>query len=123
MIVGLSVGWQAAVGVWLLALAIRPVVWGVARRGNRSELPMTAILLLAYLVHLVAWRWLTVGWWPSDATAPVAWAAFAVGLAVLWTVNRTLPVLSRPMTPSRLSELEAEPKENAGPTDSPAFES
>ncbi len=90
MIVGLSVGWQAAVGVWLMAMAIRPIALGVTRRWNLSEPPMTAILLVAYVIHLMSWRWLTTDWWPSHSTTPIFWAVASVGFVSLWLFNRFL---------------------------------
>jgi len=89
MIVGLSVGWQAAAGVWLLTLALWPVTLGITRWKLR-EPPATAVLLIAYLIHLIGWRWLTVGWWPSAATGPIGWAALSLGFAALWLLNRSL---------------------------------
>lgn len=96
MIVGLSVGWQAAVGVWLVAMALRPITLGITRRGNLSDPPMTGILVVAYLVHLICWRWTTTDWWPSYSTTPVFWATTLVGFAGLWLSNRFLAAIPQP---------------------------
>mgnify|MGYP002623849905 CR=1 FL=1 len=93
MVVGMSVGWQATLGVWLMALAIRPVSAAVARSLSFREAPMTAILLVAYLVHLISWRWLTVSWWPSYSTSLIAWVCIGTGFTALWLVNRSLPII------------------------------
>ena len=91
MIVGLSVGWQAAVGVSLMALMLRPIMFGAARFWTVSEPPMTAVLLIAHVIHLIGWRWLTVGWWPSYATTPIGWAVVSIVFVSLWLLNRSLP--------------------------------
>jgi leader peptidase (prepilin peptidase)/N-methyltransferase len=94
MIAGMSVGWQAVVGVWLLVLAMRPVAFTMARRWKLREPPVTAMLLVAYVIHLIAWRWLSIGlvrwWWPGPTTTAFGWTAVTVALASLWLVNRSL---------------------------------
>ncbi|MEC9091988.1 MAG: prepilin peptidase [Planctomycetota bacterium] len=94
LVVGLSVGWQAAVGIWCLAFLGRPIFRSAARRWNFSEPPITLILMLSFGGHLLGWRWLTAQWWPSYSTAAIAWAFWGVGLASLLILNRTLPVYS-----------------------------
>jgi hypothetical protein len=100
MIVGLSVGWQATVGVCLMTLMLRPIMFAVARRWNLGEPPMTAILLVAYLIHLISWRWLTTSWWPSTAMTPVFWTILPVAFISLWLVNRFLSGLRQPIQDS-----------------------
>ncbi len=107
MIVGLSVGWQAALGVWLLTLAIRPITSVVASRWSLTEPPMSANLMVAYLIHLICWNWLTVSWWPSNATTPISWVFLSACFLALWLVNRFLPVAYRPIRDSSHSRTTA----------------
>ena len=90
MVVGLSLGWQAAVAIWMVTLALRPLVLGIARHRNWREPPLTAIVLLVYLAQLLGWRWLTVGWWPSYRAAPLVWVVVAGAMVLLWAMNRFL---------------------------------
>ena len=98
MVVGLSLGWQAAVAIWMVTLALRPLVLGIARHRNWREPPLTAIVLLVYLAQLLGWRWLTVGWWPSYRAAPIVWVVVAGAMALLWAMNRFLSEV-RPSAP------------------------
>lgn len=120
LIVGLSLGWQAAVGVWLLTLASRPIVAWAVRRAGAKEPPITAIVLAACFVQLIAWRLTTVAWWPSSQTTPVMWAVVVVVLAALWAINRAIPrqVIQRakPAHPATTPVLEIGPVGHPTPT-------
>ncbi len=91
LIAGLTVGWQAILGVWLLTLAMTPFVAGLFKWFKLREPPITAILLAAFLLHLALWRWLAVWWWPSHVTTPVAWLGIAAALLLLMGVNFAMP--------------------------------
>lgn len=83
MIIGLSVGWQAAFGIWLIALAMAWLVYPLFKRWSRPSLPLTALLLTAYLIHLIYWRASSANWWPSHAATPMVWAVWCVTLVAL----------------------------------------
>ncbi|MEN1680155.1 MAG: prepilin peptidase [Planctomycetota bacterium] len=87
LIVGLSVGWQATIGVWILALALRPLAIIIARALRQGELPMTLLLLVGFAIQLVVWRWTSAWWWPSSSATLITWGVSAVVLAALcvWT--------------------------------------
>lgn len=94
IIAGVSVGWQAVVGIWIIALALRPVIsWASNRWRAKLPPPITAVWLLAFLVHLVFWRLLTVRWWPSYETTTVAWIAWTIGFLALCLANRWAVIL------------------------------
>ena len=88
IIVGLSVGWQAAIGVWLIALALWPIICWVASQWSMRRPPVTAVLLSAYLIHLVCWRSLNTGWWPSYEATPGVWILWCVGFIAMCVANR-----------------------------------
>lgn len=106
-IIGLTLGWQAIAGVWVIALALRPVVLGVARRLGLDGPPTTLLLMVASVIQLLAWRWTCVTWWPSGNTSPVAWAVYGVVLLTLCALNRAFPVRNVTAAPSPES---AEPR-------------
>ena len=100
MIVGLSVGWQAAIAVWLLAFALRPILNGMTRCCIYNAPPITTHLLIAYLVHLLCWRWSTADWWPSYSASATTWGLSLLGLGLLWGLNRVVsfPLRLQPET-------------------------
>ena len=100
MIVGMSVGWQAAIAVWLLAFALRPILNGMTRCCIYNAPPITTHLLIAYLVHLLCWRWSTADWWPSYSASATTWGLSLLGLGLLWGLNRVVsfPLRLQPET-------------------------
>lgn len=87
-IVGMTVGWQAVFGVWIITLVLRPVVLRIARQLGVRQPPVTAILLVAHLAHLLGWNLLSTGWWPSYLASPITWAGYGVAFGVLCVFNR-----------------------------------
>ncbi len=103
LLIGLFLGWQAAVGCGVFAAAFSMLA-AVASRATSGRLPMTAITAASVLVQLPFWRRLNGSrWWPNfdgwgvlrhvgwpesgfTATSLVAAAAVAAGLA--WTAGR-----------------------------------
>ena len=122
-IVGVTLGWQAVSGVWLLTLVIYPIMLGF--RSKCGELPLTIAMLAAYLLQLVGWRWLTDSWgawWPSPATTVAAWPVVAVVLGFLALVNRFAagsPTATSDPTAAAVSSDELPPTE-VGATEPPA---
>jgi len=72
VLVGVTLGWQAVVATALIAALIAALIHGAARLSARvwssappvSALPPEVCLLTATLLHLLAWRWIVVAWWP-----------------------------------------------------------
>lgn len=95
LIVGLSLGWQAVVGVWVIALALRPILSWAARRLGFVGLPTALILLVAYVIQLLGWRWSTTKWWPSCYTSLALWAVYGLVLGALCLLNRAVPTSGR----------------------------
>lgn len=91
LIVGLSLGWQAAMGVWLLTLLLRPIISGTSRWCCVNEPPITLIMFVAYFLQLIAWRSLSVFWWPSASATPATWVILSLVFATLWATNRSIP--------------------------------
>lgn len=96
MIAGLSVGWQATVGVWLMTFAIRPIVSFGARRFKIPLPPASTVLLIAYLIHLVCWRLLNTSWWPSATTTSILWVIWCVTLGAICLAYRFLSADCQP---------------------------
>jgi hypothetical protein len=109
---GLALGWQAVVGVLLLALAIRLPVAAFSRWKRRPVPPLTAALLAAFVLHHVGWRWSTYAlspWWPGLMTSAAGWGAVGLVFGVLLLANRlfrTRPVSSP--VPTRTEDLPGE---------------
>lgn len=55
LLVGLYLGWQAALAIGVLTVVVRAAFW---ISGARSW-PVVAAIAVATLLHLLAWRWLT----------------------------------------------------------------
>ena len=98
MLAGMTVGWQAAIGIWLVTLALRPILLSVSR--VVKELPLTAFLAMGYLIHLICWRLLHRIWWPSSVTAPLYWSVWCVGFATLLALNGLLKPHRKPDSPA-----------------------
>lgn len=97
LIAGMTLGWQAAIGVGLLALVLRCVAVAAARWRRWPEPPLTAWLLAAYCLQLIAWRWSAAtlaGVWPGPALSWPAWIVTAAVFASLCVFHRL--VLARP---------------------------
>jgi leader peptidase (prepilin peptidase) / N-methyltransferase len=79
-LVGLSLGWQAALGVALLATAIR---WLAAITPARRW-PLAVWIAAATLVHLLGWRWLhSHPLWPIHYGSWLSIAITVIGIALL----------------------------------------
>ena len=50
------------------------------------------LLLIAYLIHLLAWRQLTVPLWPSYKTSALGWVSTATVLAALYWIHHSMRV-------------------------------
>jgi len=111
-IVGMTLGWQAAISLTLLALVLSPAAVGFMHWRRRLPPPLTAILLAAFVLHLVTWRWTTnhgSPWWPCHTTSVSGWIVVTMGYAGLLTANRqflsrwsctALPVAAPEMAPT-----------------------
>ena len=95
LIVGMSVGWQATVGVWLVTLVAMAVVSRVAAAKNVSHMPVTGILFAGHLTHLLAWRLLNRTWWPSLEATPVFWAVSSGVFVTLCLAIRTTQTIEK----------------------------
>ncbi len=91
LIVGLALGWQGALGVWLLTLLLRPIISWASRWANVNEPRITLVVFVAFFLQLIGWRLLSVFWWPSAGTTPTSWAILSLVFAGLWGMNRTIP--------------------------------
>lgn len=89
-IVGLSLGWQAAIGTWLIAFAVRIVSLVACLRWRWPTPPITLILLFSFVIQLSMWRWLSVSWWPSYRTSAVAWVSWSLVLGTCLMAQRVL---------------------------------
>lgn len=90
-IVGMTLGWQAAISVTVLTLVLSPVAFGFSHWRRWLPPPLTAILLAAFVLHLLTWRLTTnhgSPWWPCHTTSVNGWIAVTMGYAVLLTANR-----------------------------------
>ena len=90
-IVGISLGWQASVAVTLFTLVILLAAASVACWQRLSVPRLPVVLLVAFVVHHVLWRWTIeygATWWPSHKTSVLGWIAIAVGYLVLLLANR-----------------------------------
>lgn len=90
-VVGISLGWQAAIAVTLFALLILLASASVAGWQRLSLPRMPLIVLVAFVVHQILWRWTIEHgstWWPSHRTSASGWIAVFVGYVVLLLANR-----------------------------------
>jgi len=82
---GLVLGWQAALSVGLLAaLAGTATALVAAGRQRVSSPPLTSLVLVAALIQILLWRWLSgIPFWPghtAGAHSVIAGCAAAIGL-------------------------------------------
>jgi leader peptidase (prepilin peptidase) / N-methyltransferase len=111
-LVGLGLGWQAAIAVILLALLLRPGVVLLARLLRRPAVPPTAILLAACVVNLVWWRWSVQQlspWWPGPATSLFGWLLIAASVGGLLLCNRPLRAEAAWESPPEESSADSAP--------------
>ncbi len=120
--VGLFLGWQAAIGVAVLAGLLlwcgRLVSWIWARA---AEMPALPAILAGTLLQVCLWGWLSTAWFPGPAASFAVlsvWAAAAVGLFAAGSL------LTRRSAASKLSDEEESlsgglPSESAQPNQIP----
>ncbi|MCA9155313.1 MAG: prepilin peptidase, partial [Planctomycetales bacterium] len=95
-IVGMALGWQAAIAVMLFALFLRLTCAAVAS-WRRCFTSLTAALLAAFVLHHTVWRWtFEYGspWWPSTRTSTSGWVALGTAYIALVLANRRIGCLS-----------------------------
>jgi hypothetical protein len=111
-LVGVCLGWPAAVSIGLLAGAAR-FLWALTLgvSPTRRNMPLLACVCLATFLQICLWRWLDgLSLWPSDAAGPATFVAAAVMMLVLtWQAS----VLERLGV-----RAAAIPDRSAGPPDS-----
>ncbi|MEM7314088.1 MAG: prepilin peptidase, partial [Planctomycetota bacterium] len=92
-VVGMALGWQASVAVLLCTLVILLIAASIAFWQKISLPRLPAVLMTAFVLHHVFWRWTTEHWstwWPCHRTSASGWIAIAGGLVVLLLANRLL---------------------------------
>ena len=92
VILGISFGWQAALTIMILGLALRLITMPVYRKRTGSHL-LTVNLFLATVIHLVIWRQAIEfggSWWPGHNTSVLGWIVIAVVFVSLIVANRKL---------------------------------
>ena len=126
-LIGLFLGWQAAIACGLLATGLA-VVNAVASRVVRRPLPVTALLAATPLVQIAFWRELSRldawpghhGWgllreagWPESGFAVTSLVAAAVAAGVLaWTAGRIARTEETPSTRADESPAETDMPES-----------
>jgi leader peptidase (prepilin peptidase) / N-methyltransferase len=98
-LVGVCLGWPAAVSVALLASAARllgALALGMSGRGR--PLPLLAYLCLAAFLHVCLWRWLdALAFWPSDSVGlPAVATAVTMLLVLTWQASVLERLVSTP---------------------------
>ena len=92
VILGISFGWQAALTITILGLALRLITMPVSQKRAGSRL-LTVNLFVATMIHLAIWRQAVEfggSWWPGHNTSLLGWLLIAVIFMSLIVANRKL---------------------------------